>query len=70
MSYPDHWSGNLDALFGDIVPLVEELVPTSQDGSAIFPGNDAIVNLDINYNNGESSLFSPRKHTLRVTSQL
>lgn len=57
MSYPERWQGDLDPLWGDIVPLVEELVPTENDGTAMPPGGNELINLDINYNNGKP-LFS------------
>lgn len=62
MSYPYRWAANLDDAIraGDPVPLKEELVPTDNDGRAIPPGDDVLVNMDINYNNGKSSLVFKR----------
>ena len=56
MSYPDRWSFGLSAAKGDRVPLSEELVPTEANGRAIPPGDDAIINVDMNYNNGKVPL--------------
>lgn len=58
MSYPYRWASNLDDAIssGDPVPLQEELVPTDNDGRILPPGDDVLVNMDINYNNGKSSL--------------
>lgn len=58
MSYPYRWASNLDNAIraGDPVPLREELVPTDDDGRAIPPGDDVLVNMDINYNNSKPSL--------------
>lgn len=60
MSYPYRWAPNLDDAIssGDPVPLKEELVPTDNDGRIVPPGDDVLVNMDINYNNGKSSLVS------------
>lgn len=59
MSYPNRWTSNLDDAIkaGDPVPLKEELVPADDDGSAIPPGDDVLVNMNINYNNGKLSLL-------------
>jgi hypothetical protein len=58
MSYPNRWVSSLDAIkAGDLVPLREELVPTDNDGVLIPPGDDVLVNLDINYHNGKLSLI-------------
>lgn len=58
MSYPYRWATNIDTAIksGDPVPLKEELVPTDDDGRIVPPGDDVLVNMDINYNNGEPSL--------------
>lgn len=55
MSYPYRWAFGLSAMEGDEVPLSEELVPTRRNGLFVPPGDDALVNMDINYNNGEQT---------------
>lgn len=62
MSYPDIWSFGLSALGGDTVPLSEELVPTQNNGEYVPPKDTAIVNMDINYNNGMTSPWRARIH--------
>lgn len=58
MSYPYRWAPNLDDAIraDDPVPLKDELVPTDNDGRAIPPRDDVLVNMDINYNNGMTPL--------------
>ncbi|KAH8747958.1 hypothetical protein F5883DRAFT_653369 [Diaporthe sp. PMI_573] len=52
MAYPNRWVVSLDAVkAGAIVQLREELVPIDDNGIHIPPGDDVLVNTDINYNN-------------------
>lgn len=55
MSYPTRWLQGRSPEQGHDVPLCEELVPTTDTGDYIPPGNNEIINMDMNYNN--SKLF-------------
>ncbi|KAH8756240.1 hypothetical protein F5883DRAFT_620343 [Diaporthe sp. PMI_573] len=45
------WLAGLKPERGDRVPIREELVPTYHDGNLVQPQGNAIVNMDMNYNN-------------------
>jgi hypothetical protein len=53
MAYPELWLAGLKPERGDRVPIREELVPTYHDGNLVQPQGNAIVNMDMNYNNSK-----------------
>lgn len=54
MAYPNRWVASLDAAkAGAVVQLRKEMVPIDNAGVFIPPGDDVLVNTDINYNNGK-----------------
>lgn len=53
MTYPELWLDGRKPERGDRVPLREELVPTDDAGNLIQPKGNAIVNLDMNFNNSK-----------------
>lgn len=68
MAYPDRWSFGLSAMEGERVPLSEELVPTRANGRVLPRGDAALINLDINYNNGKQSSSQNGKYMLKNPS--
>lgn len=54
MAYPNRWVASLDAArAGAVVQLREEMVPVDDNGVFVPPGDDVLVNTDINYNNSK-----------------
>lgn len=70
MTYPGRWAQGFSPRKGEKVPLSEELVPTTPRGRLVRPTESALINFDINYNNGKIPPWCVAKWILIKTSQL
>lgn len=66
MAYPQRWLNGRVPERGDQVPVREELVPTDDAGNHIPTPGDAIINLDMNYNNCKQTFNRSSENMLRT----